>query len=190
MDNLRCLSVAVIASAGLFCITLPSIAQDNTTVELLPQPTQRIQLRPGLSQQVLLKRAYSRVEISNPPVVDVQPNTDREATIVAVLAGSTVVKFRDEKGALVGQFIASVWPPPSRTALSTFEDVPGRVKVYRTSDRTGFYRCSDSGCELVAEQQLNVPPPQRAQKPANVTDETTETQTETPKPQTSSPPKP
>ena len=43
MDNVRSLSAVVIASAGFFCMTLSSIAQE---VELLPQPTQRIQLSP------------------------------------------------------------------------------------------------------------------------------------------------
>lgn len=172
MGKIRCLSAVVIASASSFCVTLSSIAQE---VQLLPQPTQRIQLSPGLSQQVLLKHPYSRVEISNPPIVDVQPNTDREATVVAVAAGSTIVKFRDDKGALVGQFIASVWPPPSRKPLSTFEDVPGRVKVYRSTDRTGFYRCDDNGCELVAEQQITEPSPLSPSRPATITDETTET---------------
>jgi Flp pilus assembly secretin CpaC len=171
MDKVRSLSAVVIASAGFFCMTLSSIAQE---VELLPQPTQRIQLSPGLSQQILLKHPYSRVEISNPPIVDVQPNTDREATVVAVSAGATIVKFRDEKGALVGQFIASVWPPPSRKPLSTFEDVPGRVKVYRTPDRTGFYRCYNNACELVAEQQITEPSPLSPRRPATITDETTE----------------
>jgi Flp pilus assembly secretin CpaC len=157
-------------------VTLPSFAQE-ADVQVLPPPTQRIQIRPGFSAEILLKHAYSRVEIANPSVVDVQPQTDRDVTLVAAQAGSTIIKFRDEKGAVVGQLVAVVWPPTSKKSLATFEDIPGRVKVYRGADRTGFYRCFEGGCELVAEQQISERSPGHTSisVPATITDEMTET---------------
>ena len=112
-------------------------------------------------------------------MVDAQPKTEREATVVALSAGATIVKFRYEKGALVGQFMASVWPPPSRKPLSTFEDVPGRVKVYRTPDRTGFYRCDNNGCEFFADHQITVPSQLSPARLATITKETTNKNTHT-----------
>ena len=180
MGNVRCLSALVMA-AGFLGAPLSSIAQETSRiaqgadVEVLPEPKQHIQLRPGFSQEIVLKRAFSRAEVADPSVVDIQPTTDRQVTLVAGKAGSTIIRFRDAKGGLISQIVAVVWPPQSKKLLSTFEDIPGRVKVYRAPDRTGFYRCNDIGCELVAEHQVTEPSPsERAQRPANNTDESTE----------------
>ena len=160
MNYVRCLSTVVVAAAGYLYTAVPGISQDTSDFKMVPQPTQQIQIRPGYSQELILKRPYSRVEIVNPSVVDVQPHTDRDVTLVAGQAGSTIVKFRSEKGELIAQLVAVVWPPMSRKLLSTFEDVPGRVKIYPSADRTTFYRCSESGCELVAEQQITEASPE------------------------------
>jgi Flp pilus assembly secretin CpaC len=159
-DTVRYLSAAAIAAAGFLCATLSGKAQNNETVELLPEPSQIIQLHPGHSQEIRLKQPYRKVEITTPSVADVQPITDRDITLLAVQAGSTDIRFRDDKGAIVAQFVAWVWPPTtSHELIPTFEDIPGRVKVSLAAGHTEYYRCSDSGCEIVAEQPLTEAPP-------------------------------
>lgn len=165
-DNARCLAAAAIIAAGFLCLSFPARAQDFGAFELTNPPNVTVQLRPGVSQEVNLKRPYSKAEVENPSIVDIRPETDRTASLHPGGPGSTTVRFRDDKGGLIAEFLVEVAASPNEQ-VSTFEDLPGRVKVYRTPDRTGIYRCSPKACELVSEQQLSEAAPKLARPKPN-----------------------
>jgi hypothetical protein len=157
----------VIVAAGFLSLSYPARPQDFGAFELTTPPSVTVRLRPGVSQEVNLKRSYSKAEVENPSIVDIRPETDRAASLHPGGPGSTTVRFRDDKGGLIADFLVEVLPSAPNEQVSTFEDLPGRVKVYRTSDRTGIYRCSPKACELVSEQQLSEAAPKLARPKSN-----------------------
>lgn len=151
------LSAAAVAFAGALSAPLFAWGQDYGSFEVAPPPSVTVELRPGVSQEVSLSRPYVKGEVDNPAVVDIQPETDLAATLHPGQPGSTTVRFRDEKGLIIADFLVIVGP-----VGFGFEDVPGRVKVYRTPRDIGFYRCSPTDCELVAEKQSTEDAPKAA----------------------------
>jgi Flp pilus assembly secretin CpaC len=103
--------------------------------------------RGGQTDLLVLDQPFSTVRILDPAVVSMEPVSDQSFYLSGQDIGRTFVKFFDAQGmALVGLDVL-VGPPA------------GQVLIYDRAALAGIstYKCTPAGCELVGQNELNLP---------------------------------
>ncbi len=117
-------------------------------------PTQTITLNKGFSTTIRVASHFKTIFIANPDIVDVLVRTDREATLVPKMQGSTNVDILDENTMLVSSI---------NVIVTANKILAGRTLVYDHPSLTSFttYYCGSVACDYVEESITKEPAPVR-----------------------------
>lgn len=160
------------ALIGLFILPSAAPAQDVNGITLEAMPSRTITVVMGTSRAVKTERPYSSVQIVDPTIFDVVPESDRRLNIVPKSPGLTTLVIFDKENKRMSEANIFVQSVP-KTALTetdeTFRGVPGRVKIH--NDPKGlagvsFYSCTPN-CENIKEVSTSFQAPQ----PKDVSDQ-------------------
>jgi hypothetical protein len=95
---------------------------------------------------------FANIVIGNPNIIEVNPTSDRTATMIAKMIGTTNVLFLDARGDTVSEFEVVVSEPSQ-----------SRVRIHNKTPLMGntTYRCAPTFCDFVEETITKEKPPER-----------------------------
>jgi Flp pilus assembly secretin CpaC len=149
------LAACVIASATL---TTPMIAQEIPGLSVQPSPSQTITIRMGTSKAIVVEKPYSTIQIVDPTIFDVVPESDRRINLVPKAPGLTMMVIYDKDNARMAATNVMVQRIPETAddkMQETFKGVPGRVKIHNQPGKlagVAVYSCTPD-CDLIKEKQ-------------------------------------
>lgn len=158
---------ASFAATLIACSIFPALAmaQDVPGMSLEAPPANTISVVMGTSRAVKTDRPYSSVQIVDPTIFDVVPESDRRLNIVPKAPGLTTMVIFDKDNKRMSAANVIVQRLPTTAALEldeTFRGVPGRVKVYNSKDGLGaftVYSCTPT-CDKIKEMPTSFKAPE------------------------------
>jgi len=181
------------AIAAMSVTAIPeALAQERTTiqsgpVQVVAGSAQRITMTLGKGELFKTPVPFTKISVSDEKIVEVTPQSNREFVFTPKGIGSTNVFVFDEKNTLMATLdIDVVSQTPQEVREETYEEIPGRVRIYNVPWRgsgpslggpfthPAFYHCSPTNCELIKEVPYAGPAPYAGPGPS-------ETPTTTPK---------
>ena len=181
------------AIAAMSVAAIPeALAQERTTiqsgpVQVVAGSAQRITMTLGKGELFKTPVPFTKISVSDEKIVEVTPQSNREFVFTPKGIGSTNVFVFDEKNTLMATLdIDVVSQTPQEVREETYEEIPGRVRIYNVPWRgsgpslggsfthPAFYHCSPTNCELIKEVPYAGPAPYAGPGPS-------ETPTTTPK---------
>jgi hypothetical protein len=130
-------------------VTGISAMRADERVEILPQATQTITLRTGISTTITTASPFKTVQVADEKIVGVVPQSDHTISLLPRAPGVTNIEILD------GQFnrIATL-------NILVLEGRVGRIEVYNKTKLNSFtvYRCEEqNGCEYSSETTVQEP---------------------------------
>jgi hypothetical protein len=123
-------------------------ATNSFADELIPLSVDRsaretIVLTQGFSTTIRSDRAFGKITITNPDIVDLVLRTDKSAVLIPEHVGQTNVDFLDESGGVIS----------SVNVIVNQQRVPDKVLIHDRSSLGAYssYHCGPFGCEYFEE---------------------------------------
>jgi hypothetical protein len=165
-SNLRPAAAAAIVAMSMVAIP-EALAQEPTTsqsgpVQAVAGSAQRIIMTMGKGQLFKTPVPFTKISVTDEKIVDVTPQSNREFVFTPRGIGSTNVLVFDEKNALIATLDINVVPTRAREVRAeTYDEIPGRVRIYNTPWRgagaipgqssfahPAYYHCNELNCEV------------------------------------------
>ena len=155
---------------ALSALAMPgALAQEPTTqsgaVQAITGSAQRITMTMGKGQLFKTPVPFAKISVTDEKIVDVTPQSNREFVFTPKGVGSTNVLVFDEKNALIATLdINVVGRAALKVRAETYDEIPGRVRIYNTPWRgaggtassgsslahPAYYHCNEVNCEVTA----------------------------------------
>src|SRR6516164_2633940 len=113
-----------------------ALAQERTTiqsgpVQVVAGSAQRITMTLGKGELFKTPVPFTKISVSDEKIVEVTPQSNREFVFTPKGIGSTNVFVFDEKNTLMATLdIDVVSQTPQEVREETYEEIPGRVRIY------------------------------------------------------------